>query len=118
MIARSVDNAEQKLKATMENLVVQFKDVPDSMLEEKSNAERLAETAKDLVLQGYQVQKICCGECDQDDVLVIIHTCNPHRFTHTCKSKREEQELAEVKKKVKKKLGLDDDDLDLTTDLI
>lgn len=74
------------------------------MLEEKSNADKLAETAKDLILQGYQVQKISCGECDQDDLLVIIHICNPHQFTHTCISKREELELAEVKKKVKRKL--------------
>lgn len=82
------------------------------------NQNRLIEAVKDLVLQGYQVQKISCGECDEDDILIIIHTCNPHRFTHTCKSKGEEQGLAEVKKKVKKKLGLDDDGLDITTDLI
>ncbi len=75
----------------MENLVAQFKGVPDNMLEEKSNAERLAESVKDLVLQGYQVQKISCGECDEDDVLVIIHLCNPHRFTHTCTPKNKKE---------------------------
>lgn len=113
-----MDNAELKVKAITENHDAQYKVALVNMYEEITPAERLAETAKDLVLQGYQVQKICCGECDQDDILVIIHTCNPHKFTHTCKSKREEQGLAEVKKKVKKKLGLDDDGLDITTDLI
>lgn len=102
----------------MEILVAPLRGALDSMFADKDNKKQVKEVAAELVALGYQVQKICCGECDQDDVLVIIHTCNPHRFTHTCKSKREEQELAEVKKKVKKKLGLDDDDLDLTTDLI
>jgi hypothetical protein len=88
------------------------------MFDKKSNAELLAETAKDLILQGYQVQKICCGECDQDDILIIIHTCNPHVFTHTCRSKKEDIELEKVKKKVKKKLFPVDDGLDVTTDLI
>jgi hypothetical protein len=88
----------------MENLVALHKDVQDSMFDfEESNEERISKAAKDLVLQGYAVQKICCGECDQDDILIIIHTCNPHRFTHTCKSKRDE-ELESVKKKIKKKL--------------
>lgn len=89
----------------MESLDVLYKAVQDNMFEEKSNKEQIAKAATDLVAQGYAVQKICCGECDQDDILIIIHTCNPHRFTHTCKSKREEQEeLAEVKEKVKRKL--------------
>ena len=85
---------------------------------EEENKDRLLETVKDLVLQGYMLQKISCGECDQDDILIIIHTCNTHRFNHTCKSKREEQELAEVKKKVKKKLFSNKDELHPTSDLI
>ncbi len=41
----------------MENLVAQFKGVPDNMLEEKSNAERLAESVKDLVLKVIKFKK-------------------------------------------------------------
>jgi len=71
----------------METLVAQTKDVPVSMYAEKTNKEQIAEMAAKLVLEGYMVQKICCGECDQDDLLVQVHTCNPHNFTHNCTPK-------------------------------
>ncbi len=71
----------------METLVVQFKAVPVSMYAEKTNKEQIAEMAAKLVLEGYMVQKISCGECDQDDLLVQVHTCNPHNFTHNCTPK-------------------------------
>lgn len=104
MTARSVGNSEQRLKVTMEILVAQHKVVPVSMCDNDLDLTPLEKTAAKLFSEGYQVQKICCGECDQDDILIVVHTCNPHKFTHTCKSKREEQELAEVKDKVKRKL--------------
>jgi hypothetical protein len=58
-------------------------------LQEK-NLEDLKTIAAKLVAEGYMVQKICCGECDLDDLLVQVHTCNPHRFTHNCTSKRKD----------------------------
>jgi len=58
-----------------------------SMKAEKTNKEQIAEMAAKLVLEGYMVQKISCGECDQDDLLVQVHTCNPHNFTHNCTPK-------------------------------
>ena len=71
----------------METLVFQLKAVPVSMYAEKTNKEQIAEMAAKLVLEGYMVQKISCGECDQDDLLVQVHTCNPHNFTHNCTPK-------------------------------
>jgi hypothetical protein len=71
----------------METLVVQLKAVQVSMYAEKTNKEQIAEMAAKLVLEGYMVQKISCGECDQDDLLVQVHTCNPHNFTHNCTPK-------------------------------
>ncbi len=78
---------EQRLKETTATLVALIKDVPDSMYVEKSNKEKVAEIASKLILEGYMVQKICCGECDQDDLLIQIHTCNPHNYTHKCTPK-------------------------------
>jgi uncharacterized protein YqhQ len=72
----------------MATLVVLPKVVPVSMYVEKTNKEKVAETASQLILDGYMVQKISCGECDQDDLLVQVHTCNPHNFTHNCTPKR------------------------------
>jgi hypothetical protein len=67
---------------------VPYKDVLDNMFDKQTNSEELASIAAKLVLEGYMVQKICCGECDQDDLLVQVHTCNPHNFTHNCTPKR------------------------------
>jgi len=70
--------------------VALLKDVPDNMSDEeqKNNLEEVKTLAGKLVAEGYMVQKISCGECDLDDLLVQVHTCNPHRFTHNCTSKR------------------------------
>ena len=67
---------------------VPYKDVLDNMFDKQTNSEELASIAAKLILEGYMVQKICCGECDQDDLLVQVHTCNPHNFTHNCTPKR------------------------------
>lgn len=63
-------------------------DKPDK--ERENNLEELKTIAATLVAEGYMVQKISCGECDLDDLLVQVHTCNPHRFTHNCTSKRKD----------------------------
>lgn len=69
---------------------VLHKDVPDNMLDnadKEKNLEEVKSMAAKLVAEGYMVQKICCGECDQDDLLVQVHTCNPHNYTHKCTPK-------------------------------
>jgi hypothetical protein len=58
------------------------------MFDKQTNTQEVAEMAAKLITQGYMVQKICCGECDQDDLLVQVHTCNPHNYTHNCTPKR------------------------------
>jgi hypothetical protein len=72
----------------METLVVLHKVVPVSMYDEKTAEQKLVEVASQLILDGYMVQKITCGECDQDDLLIQVHTCNPHNYTHNCTPKR------------------------------
>ena len=57
---------------------------------QENNLKDLKTIAAKLVAEGYMVQKISCGECDLDDLLVQVHTCNPHRFTHNCTSKRKD----------------------------
>jgi hypothetical protein len=85
-----VAHKEQRLKEIMATLVALIKDVQDNMSDEerKNNLEEIKTLAGKLVSEGYMVQKISCGECDLDDLLVQVHTCNPHRFTHNCTSKR------------------------------
>jgi len=83
-----VDNNAQRLKVTMATLVVLHKAVPVSMYDEKTAEQKLVEVASQLILDGYMVQKITCGECDQDDLLIQVHTCNPHNYTHNCTPKR------------------------------
>ena len=72
----------------MATLVVLHKVVPVSMYVEKTAEQKLIEVASQLILDGYMVQKITCGECDQDDLLIQVHTCNPHNYTHNCTPKR------------------------------
>lgn len=72
----------------MATLVVLHKVVPVSMYDEKTAKQKLVEVASHLILDGYMVQKITCGECDQDDLLIQVHTCNPHNYTHNCTPKR------------------------------
>ena len=57
---------------------------------QENNLKDLKTIAAKLVAEGYIVQKISCGECDLDDLLVQVHTCNPHRCTHNCTSKRKD----------------------------
>ena len=72
----------------MATLDVPCKVVPVSMHDQKTAEQKLAEVASQLILDGYMVQKITCGECDQDDLLIQVHTCNPHNYTHNCTPKR------------------------------
>jgi hypothetical protein len=72
----------------METQGVLFKDVLVNMFDKQTNTQEVADMAAKLITQGYMVQKISCGECDQDDLLVQVHTCNPHNFTHNCTPKR------------------------------
>jgi uncharacterized protein YqhQ len=83
-----VDNNAQRLKVIMATLVVLHKVVPVSMYDKKTAEQKLVEVASQLILDGYMVQKITCGECDQDDLLIQVHTCNPHNYTHNCTPKR------------------------------
>ena len=53
----------------------------------------LQKAAAKLVEAGFTVSKITCGECDQDDLLVQVHTCNPHAYTHNCTSKRKSEDV-------------------------
>lgn len=69
---------------------VLHKDALGNMLDnadKEKNLEEVKSMAAKLVAEGYMVQKICCGECDQDDLLVQVHTCNPHNYTHKCTPK-------------------------------
>ena len=72
----------------MATLVALHKVVPVSMYDKKTAEQKLVEVASQLILDGYMVQKITCGECDQDDLLIQVHTCNPHNYTHNCTPKR------------------------------
>jgi len=72
----------------METQGVLFKDVLVNMFDKQTNTQEVADMAAKLITQGYMVQKISRGECDQDDLLVQVHTCNPHNFTHNCTPKR------------------------------
>jgi hypothetical protein len=83
-----VENNAQRLKAIMATLVALHKVVPVSMYDKKTAEQKLIEVASQLILDGYMVQKITCGECDQDDLLIQVHTCNPHNYTHNCTPKR------------------------------
>jgi hypothetical protein len=83
-----VAQREQRLKETIAIQDVLIRDVPDSMYDNKTNKEKLVEVASQLILDGYMVQKITCGECDQDDLLIQVHICNPHNYTHNCTPKR------------------------------
>jgi hypothetical protein len=40
-----------------------------------------------LVKQGYTVSKIMCGECNQDDLLVQLHSCIPFEHQY-CKENK------------------------------
>ena len=55
----------------METLVVQHRVAPVSM-----SAKDIDEAFEALEKLGYTVSYIMCGECDEDDLLVELHTCH------------------------------------------
>lgn len=81
-----MDNAELKVKAITENHDAQYKVALVNMPNGNDLTDLQLAAAK-LVAQGFRVEKISCGECDEDDLLVQVHTCNPHKFTHNCTSR-------------------------------
>ena len=75
----------------METLVVLSRVVPVSM-----SAKDIDAAFEQLEKLGYSVSYIMCGECDEDDLLVELHTCHLEKLN----------------------VLFDDDGLDPTTDLI
>jgi glycosyltransferase involved in cell wall biosynthesis len=86
-----VDRYAQRLKATMATLVALHRVVPVSM-----SAKDIDEAFEVLERLGYTVSYIACGECDEDDLLVELHSCHLEKLN----------------------VLFDDDGLDPTTDLI
>jgi hypothetical protein len=75
----------------METLVVLSRVVPVSM-----SAKDIDAAFEQLEKLGYSVSYIMCGECDEDDLLVELHTCHLEKLN----------------------VLFDNDGLDPTTDLI
>jgi hypothetical protein len=75
----------------MATLVVLHKGVPVNM-----SAKDIDEVFDQLEKLGYTVSYIACGECDEDDLLVELHTCHSETLN----------------------VLFDEDGLDPTTDLI
>ena len=75
----------------MATLVVLHKGVPVNM-----SAKDIDEVFDQLEKLGYTVSYIACGECDEDDLLVELHTCHLDKLD----------------------IDFDEDKLDPTTDLI
>ena len=75
----------------MATLVALLKGVPVNM-----SAKDIDEVFDQLEKLGYTVSYIACGECDEDDLLVELHTCHLEKLN----------------------VLFDDDGLDPTTDLI
>ena len=75
----------------METLVVQHRVAPVSM-----SAKDIDAIFDQLEELGYTVSYIACGECDEDDLLVEVHSCHLEKLN----------------------VLFDDDGLDPTTDLI
>ena len=75
----------------MATLVALLKVVPVSM-----SAKDIDEVFDQLEKLGYTVSYIACGECDEDDLLVELHTCHLEKLN----------------------VLFDEDGLDPTTDLI
>jgi hypothetical protein len=86
-----VDNSAQRLKAIMATLVALFRGALVSM-----SAKDIDEAFDALERLGYTVSYIACGECDEDDLLVELHTCHLDKLD----------------------IDFDEDKLDPTTDLI
>jgi hypothetical protein len=75
----------------METLVALLRDVPVNM-----SAKDIDEVFDQLEKLGFTVSYIACGECDEDDLLVELHTCHSEQLN----------------------VLFDEDGLDPTTDLI
>jgi hypothetical protein len=75
----------------MATLVALLRGVPVSM-----SAKDIDEAFDALERLGYTVSYIACGECDEDDLLVELHTCHLNELD----------------------IDFDEDKLDPTTDLI
>jgi hypothetical protein len=75
----------------MATLVALIKGVPVNM-----SAKDIDEAFDALERLGYTVSYIACGECDEDDLLVELHTCHLDKLD----------------------IDFDEDKLDPTTDLI
>ena len=86
-----MDNSAQKLKATTATLVALRKGVLVSM-----SAKDIDEAFDQLEKLGFIVTYIACGECDEDDLLVELHSCHLDVLN----------------------IDFDEDKLDPTTDLI
>jgi hypothetical protein len=86
-----VDKSAQKPKAIMGTLVALLRVAPVSM-----SAKDIDAAFEQLEKLGYSVSYIMCGECDEDDLLVELHTCHLEKLN----------------------VLFDDDGLDPTTDLI
>jgi hypothetical protein len=86
-----VENSAQRLKAIMATLVVLLRGVLVNM-----SAKDIDEAFDQLEKLGFIVTYIACGECDEDDLLVELHSCH----------------LDELD------IDFDEDKLDPTTDLI
>ena len=71
MSASSASKQEQRLKATMETHVALLRVAPVSM-----SAKDIDEAFEALEKLGYTVSYVICGECDEDDLLVELHTCH------------------------------------------
>jgi hypothetical protein len=86
-----VDQSAQRLKAITETLVALSRVAPVSM-----SAKDIDAVFDQLEKLGYTVSYIACGECDEDDLLVEVHSCHLDKLN----------------------VLFDDDGLDPTTDLI
>lgn len=87
----SADKFAQRLKATTQTLVAPHKAVPVSM-----SAKDIDAAFDQLEKLGFTVTYITCGECDEDDLLVELHSCHLDKLN----------------------ILFDEDGLDPTTDLI
>ena len=59
----------------METLVALLRDVPVNM-----SAKDIDEVFDQLEKLGFTVSYIACGECDEDDLLVELHTCHSEQL--------------------------------------
>jgi len=87
IFASSVDKYAQKIKVLMERHDAQYKVAPANKSKYSSAMTEFEEAVLKLVKQGYTVSKIMCGECNQDDLLVQLHSCIPFEHQY-CKENK------------------------------